>query len=175
MSPLPCPVAFRRPLLLALACCLLGAPLQVTALDAPTGKVLLSITGRLQQPHHAGQVDFDDAMLAALPQRTVTTRTPWDKAPRRFTGPLLRDVLAAAGAQGEQLRAVALNDYHVDIPVADARLHDVVVARLVDEQPVRVRDRGPLLIVYPFDTDDRLRAGVYVARSIWQLRRIEIQ
>jgi hypothetical protein len=42
-------------------------------------------------------------MLAGLPPTTITTRSPWDKEPRRFTGPLLRDVLAAAGAQGSRL------------------------------------------------------------------------
>ena len=74
------------------------------------------------------------AMLEALPQQTLTTRTPWYAQARRFTGPLLRDVLSAAGAHGATLRLIALNDYQVDMPNDDAQRHDVLVARLLDGQ-----------------------------------------
>ena len=45
------------------------------------------------------------AMLAGLPQHSFTTHTPWHNGPRKFTGPLLRDVLAASLAM--QLLALA--------------------------------------------------------------------
>lgn len=145
------------------------------ALDRPQGKVVLSLTGKILRPNGEGRADFDMDMLAALPQTTITTRTPWDKEPRRFTGPLLRDVLAAAGAQGSSLQAIALNDYRIDIPAEDARLFDVIVARLLDDQPMRVRDRGPLFIMYPFDSKAELRAQRYYARAAWQLRSLDVQ
>lgn len=145
------------------------------ALEAPKQKVVLSLTGKVTR-HNAGeQVDFDMDQLAALPQHSFTTHTPWDKQERQFSGPLLRDVLAAAGAHGETLLAIALNDYKVNIPVADARRYDVIIARTVDSQAMRVRDRGPLFIVYPYDTDAQLRRDLYFARSAWQLRRIDVQ
>ena len=66
------------------------------------------------------------AMLERLPQHSFVTRTPWYATPRKFTGPLLRDVLAACGAQGSNLRATALNDYRVDLPFEDAQRFDVL-------------------------------------------------
>lgn len=116
--------------------------------------------------------DFDMPALERLPQRDIVTATPWYDRSRRFTGPLLRDVLAAAGARGAQLRAVALNDYEVNIPMSDARDYDVIVARLLDRQPLPRRDKGPLFIIYPFDEQAELRTQVYFTRCAWQLRRI---
>jgi hypothetical protein len=144
------------------------------ALDKPQGQVVLSLTGRVRQANQGARADFDMGMLEALPQQTLTTRTPWFAQARRFTGPLLRDVLAAAGAHGTALRLLALNDYRVDMPMDDAQRHDVVVARLIDGQAMAVRDKGPLFVIYPFDARAELRSAVYYSRSVWQLRTIEV-
>jgi hypothetical protein len=37
-----------------------------------------------------------------------------------------------------------------------------------------VRDKGPLFIIYPFDTDASLRSERYYSRAAWQLKSIEI-
>ena len=143
------------------------------ALGLPANEVVLTISGRLRRP--GARLEFDMAMLAALPQVSFTTRTPWYANPRKFTGPLLRDVLAAAGAAGSMLRAIALNDYWVDIPVADTVHYDVTVARLLDDQPLTVRDKGPLFVIYPFDSRPELHDPVHYGRSAWQLRTIEVR
>lgn len=145
------------------------------AQNPPRGKVLLSITGKLDPAPALGRVDFDLAALDALPQHGFVTRTPWFTTARRFSGPLLRDVLAAAGAQGTSLRAVALNDYKVEIPVDDARRYTVLMATRLDGQPMRVRDKGPLFIIYPYDDSADLRSERYYSRSAWQLRALEVR
>lgn len=172
MSPRTCP-GRRRSLALGSAL-LLAAGLPARALERPRGTVVLTLTGRLRMPNEGDRAHFDMDMLAALPQSSFSTRTPWYAQARRFTGPLLRDVLAAAGAQGTTLRLVALNDYRVDMPVDDTRRHDVVLARLLDDRPMSVRDKGPLFVIYPFDADPALRSAVYYARSAWQLRTIDV-
>lgn len=152
----------------------LGAPAQADGLAAPTGKVVLTLTGKVSKTNNGARAEFDMAMLEALPQQSFTTNTPWYKEPRKFTGPLLRDVLAAAGASGKALKAVALNDYKVDMPAEDASRYGVIVARLLDDKPMPVRDKSPLFIIYPFDTDASLRSERYYSRAAWQLKSIEI-
>ncbi len=120
-------------------------------------------------------MDFDMQALAAMPQHTLTTQTPWYKGPKKFTGPLLRDVLVAAGAQGDTLTAIALNDDKVEAPMEDVRRFDVLLARLLDDQPMSTRDKGLLFIVYPFDRHVELRSERYYSRSAWQLRRIQVK
>jgi hypothetical protein len=168
---------FRRFLLLALPVFL---ALVVTtpgalAIDAPAGKVVLTVTGNVGLPNGPGKADFDMAMLEKLTQHTFTASTPWYPEPKTFTGPLLRDVLAAAGAKGALLRAGALNDYKTDIPAADADRYDVIVARLLDGKPMLTREKGPLFIVYPFDSSADLHSAQYYARSAWQLRTLEVR
>ena len=160
----------RSALQLTPAVALAGSlPWPVQAQPAPAkGRTVLTVQSA------SGSVDFDMAALEALPQRSFRTSTPWYPQPTSFTGPLLRDVLAAAGARGQTLRAVALNDYKVELPVADAERFEVIVARLLDGKPMPVRERGPLFIVYPFDTSVELKSEKYYSRSAWQLRRIEV-
>ena len=145
------------------------------ALDAPKGKIVLTMRGQITEKNAAELANFDMNMLAALPQHTFSTSTPWFAEPRLFTGPLLRDVLAAVGAQGETLSAVALNNFKIDIPASDAGQFQVIVARLLDGKPMSIRERGPLFIVYPYDTDIQLQSVRYYNRSAWQLRSIEVQ
>lgn len=142
--------------------------------ETPSGDVVLTLSGRLRHHNATQAFHFDMPMLERLPQSSFSTRTPWYAQARRFTGPLLRDVLRVAGAQGSLLRARALNDYRVDIPFDDAQRFDLLVARLLDGAPMPVRDKGPLFAVYPFDTVPELRNATYYSRSAWQLRAIEV-
>lgn len=151
-----------------------GAPGAVWALSKPAGPVVLTIKGKVSATNEGGAAHFDMAMLEKMAQRSITTKTPWYEGPKKFTGPLLRDVLAAAGAKGATLRAVALNDYKVDIPFDDAQKFDVVMARLLDDKPMPVREKGPLFIIYPFDDKAELRVPQYFSRCAWQLRTLEV-
>lgn len=144
------------------------------ALEAPKGKVVLTISGKLGAPNRGDKAVLDIAMLAALPQKTFTTMTPWEKSPVKFSGPLLRDVLAAVKAQGTVLKAVALNDYKITIPLEDTTRFDMVLAHRMNDRPIPVRTKGPLFIVYPFDSNPTLQSSTYYERSIWQLGGLEI-
>ena len=145
------------------------------ALEAPKGKVVLTVSGAISERNAEDRADFDMAMLAALPQFSFTTHTPWYKTAKKFTGPLLRDVLAAVGATGKTLSAVSINDYKVEIPADDANKFSMVMARLMDDQPMPLRDKGPLFIIYPYDSSEVLRSERYYSRSAWQLRSLVVK
>jgi hypothetical protein len=145
------------------------------ALAPPTGKPILTVSGKIAVKNQGERATFDMAMLEALPQHSFTTRTPWFAKPVKFTGPLLADVLAAVKASGTTISAVAINDYKISIPLTDTRKYEVVVARLIDGQPMPVREKGPLFVVYPFDSAAELRTSTFYERSIWQLKALDIQ
>ncbi|MFI4931327.1 MAG: hypothetical protein ACHP83_13880 [Burkholderiales bacterium] len=147
---------------------------QAQALRSPSGAVVLSVGGRIQRTNQGERAMLDMAMLEGLAQQSFTTKTPWFKQPRKFTGPLLRDVLSLVGAQGATLRIAALNDYRIDVPSEDTRRFDVLLARLIDDKPITVREKGPLFMIYPFDSDAALRNPLYYSRSVWQLNSIDV-
>lgn len=145
------------------------------ALDKPSERVILTIEGSISQTNAGQQAQFDMKMLEKLPQHSFSTKTPWYPDAVTFTGPLLRDVLAAVGAKGTKITAVALNDYKTEIPFDDATRHDVIVARLMNNRPMPVREKGPLFIVYPFEAKAELRTELYYNRAAWQLNLLRIK
>ena len=180
----------RRVALLALAS-LCAGPVRAQALAAAGEPVVLTVSGSIVRTNAPGEARFDLPMLAALPQQSFATRTPWYATPRKFTGVRLRDLLAAVGVgagpavgtavatsvatAGRDVRAIALNDYRADIPADDVQRSDVMVAYLLDDEPMRVRDKGPLVVIYPFDSRRELRTAVHYSRAVWQLHRIEVK
>ncbi len=142
---------------------------------APKGPVLLTINGNIGIKNTADAAVFDADLLDALPQKSFVTTTPWFKEPTKFTGPLLRDVLQALKANGTSIKATALNDYKVSIPMQDALKYDVILARQVDGKIISVREKGPLFVIYPFDSATELRNLTYYNRSIWQLKALSVE
>lgn len=145
------------------------------ALNAPTGAPVLLISGKIGLRNSPAGAQFDMAMLEKLPQQSFTTATPWEDQQVKFSGPLLRDVLAAVKATGGQMRAVAVNDYKVAIPLDDVRSLAVVLALRVNDRPIPPRTKGPLWVIYPFNNDKALLAKKeFSDRSIWQVKAIEV-
>jgi len=159
-------------LLFALACALQGT---VHALPPASGKVILTLQGKVADTNAGAVAQFDLAMIEKLPQQTFLTLTPWDKQPITFTGPLLRDVLATAKGSGSTIKAAALNDYQTVIPMEDAVKFDVIVAHKMNGQSIPVKTKGPLFIVYPYDSKPELRALTYYERSAWQLKSLTLE
>ncbi|AEG91607.1 hypothetical protein [Ramlibacter tataouinensis] len=152
--------------------CLTLLGLAALPAHAANPRALLTISGKTGSGLPA---QFDLAALQRLPQHSFTTHTPWVPGPQKFTGPLLRDLLKQVESRGTVLQASALNDYRIAIPASDAKQYDVVVAHLIDDKPIAVRERGPLFVIYPFDQWPQLRNTRYYQRSIWQLKAIVLE
>jgi hypothetical protein len=155
---------------------LLASALSATAafaLEAPTGPVVLTVKGEISNTNAGDTAQFDMAMLEKLKGRKGEMETPWTTGRVTFEGPLLREVLSAVGATGKSLKVRALNDYAADVPAEDATL-DTILATRLDGKPMSIRDKGPLMLVYPFDLDSSLYNEKYFSRSVWQIKEIEV-
>ena len=56
--------------------------------------------------------------------------------------------------------------------MSDFALHGVILALKRDGVYMPVRDKGPLFIVYPYDSDSDLQHRRYYSRSAWQVARL---
>ena len=144
-------------------------------LSAPEGRVILTISGRIDHTNTKGVAEFDRAMLEAMPFTTVETMTPWTDAVARFEGPLARDLLKRVGARGGRLLATAINDYAVEIPIEDFESYQVILAMKMDGKTLRTRNKGPLWIIYPWSDQPGLRNETGYSRSIWQVKEMVIK
>lgn len=154
----------------------LAAPSQVRAADMPPpqGEVMLSVGGDIALTNAGTELQLDMALLESLPQHEFATATIWTEGVVTFRGVLLRDLLAAAGAEGTQLRLTALNDYQITMPVAEVGEDGPLLAYLMNGEPMSVREKGPVWVVYPYDANADYRTEQAYSRSVWQLARIEV-
>lgn len=144
-------------------------------LPAPQGPVLLSVSGDIDLTTDGTEALFDRRMLESLGIVTMAALSPLDDQPVEFQGVLLRRLLAAVGAHGNAVEAIALNDYVAEIPISEVERHDVVIALMRQGHDIPVREMGPLMILYPIEREPGLDTEAIAARSVRQLARIVVR
>jgi len=152
----------------------------------PSGEIILTVTGLgiagagpgggpRPEPAKSPVLRFDRAMLEQIGSGFLQTTTPWTDGRPVFRGVLARDLLAAIEAEGEMVRAIALNDYRYDIPLSDFARYPVLIAYEMNGEPLSVRDKGPLWIVYPLDQFSELRNSKTRRKMVWQLDELQVR
>ena len=169
----------RRPFLLSLTATTLAAAGSWRAsaaetLPVPTGKTILRVSGAITATNQGNEAVFDRPMLEALGLTAFETKTPWYTDRVRFEGVSMNGLLSHLGATGTKLKVWALNDYTSEIPIADFAEFNVILALKRDGNYLEIRDKGPLFIVYPFDSDPALQSQKYYSRSPWQIARMQV-
>ena len=144
-------------------------------LPLPEGPVILRVSGDITCANIGEEAHFDRAMLEAIGTRTITTSTFWTDGVQDFVGTPVDALLEALGVETGTVTATALNNYSVDIPVAHFLEGDAILAFDLNGAPMSVRDKGPIWVIYPFDSDQRFQSEVYHSRSIWQLDRLSVE
>lgn len=145
------------------------------ALEAPAGRVILTVSGNITETNSDQGAQFDRDMLLALGANELTTETPWTEGVNTFTGPRLAALLEAVGASKESsLSVTALNDYSANVPAQDAYDHNIMLAMDMNGERMSVRDKGPIFVLYPFAEDPSLNNEVIHNRSVWQVKSITV-
>jgi hypothetical protein len=147
---------------------------QASSLPSPTGKPILTVSGKIGAFNDHDTAKFDRSMLEALGLTNFTTTTPWYNGSVEFEGILMTRLMQTVDATGDTVIAAALNDYETKIPVSDFGAFNVLLALKRDGEYLPVRDKGPLFIVYPFDSNPSLKNQRYYGRSAWQLARLVV-
>ena len=145
------------------------------SLSVPTGQTILTIEGKIGVTNVDGKAVFDRDMLERLGTIAIETSTPWFDGPVRFEGVSAKAVMDLVAAGGAEVVAVALNDFRTTIPLSDFSDYGVILALKRNGEYMPVSDKGPLFIVYPYDSDPALHTQQYYARSAWQLARLIVR
>ncbi len=144
-------------------------------IPAPTGKPILTISGDISQKNAGDTAQFDRDMLEKLGLVEIETTTPWYQGPMKFEGVPMEKLMADVGAKGKRVVAYALNDYTTEIPMEDFSKHHAILALKRNGEYMPVRDKGPLFVVYPYDSDPELKSQIFYSRSAWQVARLVIK
>ncbi len=148
---------------------------QAEPLAKPAGKPILVISGKITNTNVGETAQFDRDMLEALGLQTVETANPWYDGRVRFEGVSIDKLMRLVGAKGTKVTAVALNDYVSSLPMEDFKKFNVILAMKRDGTYMAVRDKGPLFIIYPYDSDPQLQTQTYYTRSAWQVAKLIVE
>lgn len=173
--------------------------LGAAAPKAGRGPALLTVTGAIAKPNRGGfdpvadqmmhkqrlsfekAFIFDFAALTALPAVTIKPTLEYDSRVHTLSGPLLVDVLKAAGAQtgdNSQLVLRAVDGYAVAVAHARAKAQRFIVATHMDGVPMALGGLGPLWAVYDADRVPEMSSrpvGERFTTCPWALYHIEVQ
>jgi hypothetical protein len=161
----------------ALSLLLLALPCLVRAAEIPmpTGKVILSVTGSIQNKNQGDKALFDRKMLQDLGLIEMKTSTTWTNGVVVFEGVSAAKLLDYTGATGQTLTAIAINDYKVDLRIDELRKYPVMLALTMNGRDLELRDKGPIWIVYPRDQYPELAGEENSYKWIWQLNSMVVK
>ncbi|WP_050479375.1 molybdopterin-dependent oxidoreductase [Herbaspirillum rhizosphaerae] len=122
---------------------------------------------------------FDFASLSALPQTTIKPTLEYDSKQHVLSGPLLTDVVNAAGAgAGSDVLLRAVDGYAVQVALAEIRKYRFIVATHLDGKPIPLGGLGPLWAVYDADSFPDIMEKPISARFAlcpWGMYHIEVK
>lgn len=137
--------------------------------EAHDQEVVLTVSGLSEEK------SFTIRELEEIGTEAVETTTIWTDGVQTFEGVPLHLLLGHLDVTSGELVTSAINDYAISLPVEDALEPGPIIAFLRNGEQMAVRDKGPLWIIYPYDSAEEFQTEVVHARSIWQLNRIEIR
>jgi len=140
----------------------------------PSGKAVFTITGKITATNQTGGLALDLPTVERLAIHQVRLYEPWTKQDTDFRGVWLQDLLALAGVKSDaaKLHIVALDDYTVDLTMADIRAGGIMLAtRAGDGSTLPVDKGGPTRIVFL----NGVKAGANADQWIWSIKAIDVQ
>ena len=164
----------RRLLALVAGAALLAPSRSLAALPLLAEAPLLRIGGQITERNDGDEAVFDRKGLEALGTQSFSTSTPWTDGVSTWEGVPLAVLMETVGASGTTIRATALNDYVVDVPMKGLGEEGAILAMLRDGQPMPISNKGPLFILYPFDGHPQLQQQSVYMRCAWQIARLDI-
>ena len=110
-----------------------------------------------------------------MPQTTFSTTTPWHSGVTEFSGVSLKDFLSSTELSGKKLQIIALNDYEVQADISEMLEAGALLATRQNGAIMPVSDKGPVFLVFPFDSRPELQHQTYYSRAVWQIAEINVQ
>jgi hypothetical protein len=118
---------------------------------------------------------MSEAEFLWLPQSTIKAETNWTPM-LRFTGAKTIEALDAVGPKGDTVEFRTLDDYTIQLPIAEFRKYGVILARFMDGTPLEPNKWGPYFLVYPKDNFPKeLNVPSTEAKFVWQVNKLIVK
>ena len=146
------------------------------AIPSPSQEVVLTISGLVAAKNTSDALVLDIPTLEKLGLVKYTVHDPWLKQTITYSGVLMSDLLKYAGTfhTAQSVHMVALDDYQVDIPIADINKWPILLATRANSEYLSVDNFGPTKIIYPYGSHS-IDPISHNDLWIWSLKSMEVR
>ncbi|WP_428774157.1 hypothetical protein [Vibrio sp.] len=111
----------------------------------------------------------------ALPKVSFTTSLPWFKEAKKYTGVPAEQLLKYYDINdASAMSFIALNDYAATTVIEDIENYHPVIVYKLDDQKMRIREKGPFWLVFNLDKYPQLNNELFYSQMVWQIDKIII-
>jgi hypothetical protein len=120
-------------------------------------------------------IDITTKDLEKMPSHDISTSTNF--TPKCvFTGVEFIDLLTKFSIhKGTTIRVFAMDDYSYSIPVSELFKYHTILAYKKNHEYINTSDLGPYAIIFPRDEHPELNIQDINAKTVWQIKKIELQ
>lgn len=140
-------------------------------------RIILKLSWRDDQGQTVDK-NFSLADIERMPQTALALTLPEAvgiAGTHAWQGVTVSSLIALSGRKPHSLKVAALNGYSVSVPVEDIQRFNPILSFRRDGALISVREKGPFLLIYPFNTFPELNQQIYLNRLVWQVNEITLQ
>ena len=116
---------------------------------------------------------FSTEKLLSMPQKTITTKLPWNETVSEYRGITMDTLLSEVNVSiHKQVTFIALNDYKISVPKEDFSEYEPVIAIKENGKLMSIREKGPYWLIFPVSTHPEIDNTDYHAKMIWQIKEV---
>ncbi len=144
-------------------------------IPAPSGDVVLTLFGDISVTNSGETLQLDMATIEQLGLVKYTVDDPWLEVRTTYTGVLMSDIKKYAGmsAAATSIQMTALDDFSVDISVADIDRWPIMLATRINGDYMDIENAGPTRIIFPYHTGT-FDLETYNKFWIWNLKSMDV-
>ncbi|HSH05210.1 MAG TPA: molybdopterin-dependent oxidoreductase [Anaerolineae bacterium] len=142
-----------------------------------TGEPVLTVSGDIGSTNEADLLVLDMETLEKMRLVSYTLVDPFLETEVTYSGVLMSDLveMLEIGDGATMIHMTALDDYAVDISLADIEKWPIMLATKVDGEYLDIEAGGPIRIIYPYHVSDELDPVEYNPLWIWQIETMEVK
>jgi hypothetical protein len=138
---------------------------------------VLEIDGKVRVTNDGGRLLLDLPTLEQLGLIRYSVEDPWLKRNVSYTGVLLSDLvkLLRPATSATTMHLTALDDYEVDVALADVERWPIMLATRLDGKRMAIDKGGPTRIVFPYGLVSGIDKLEYKDLWIWNIKSITVR
>lgn len=142
----------------------------------PVTEPIVTVTGKIGTSNQDGKIIMDRATVETVGLVDYTVLDPFKNVDVTYRGVLMQDMLDVwqVAEDATALEVLALNDYRAEVPIEQLRNYPVIYALQADGAYMPVDDKGPAMLVYPYN-EFEFERPLTDAFWVWQIEEIHVK